>query len=178
VQLGDDGPIAEAAAGKLDEARDLRARQAEANEPGYDGCQGPLDAGAEELRVAGDEGSDVGAGEAEACEEYEDGVGISGRLEVGELGRGLEGLRSGEAAGVDKVVVDGKSRAWGSGGGRGGREETVERGGGRREDTGEDAAREAEHGWRRRRRRRRRRWREESGDDRRRLFEQSSDAPP
>uniref|UniRef100_N1QPV6 Uncharacterized protein n=1 Tax=Aegilops tauschii TaxID=37682 RepID=N1QPV6_AEGTA len=89
---------------------ELLGKEAEAGEPSDDGGQGSLHFGAEELRVLGDEGGDVGAGEAEAGEEGEDGVGIGGGLEVGELGGGLEGLRSGEAAGVDKVVLDGEAR--------------------------------------------------------------------
>jgi hypothetical protein len=66
---------------------------------------------------------------------------------VGELGGGLEGLRLGEAAGGDEVVLDSEARVWGKGV-RGGGEEPVERvdgGGGRREEMGEDGVSEAEH---------------------------------
>ena len=119
------------------------------------GGQGFLHFGAEEQRVLGDDGGHVGAGEAEAGKEGEDGVGIGGGFEVGELGGGLEGLGSGEAARVDEVLLDGEARVWGSGRrGRGRGEEAVERGDvvpggigcGRREEMGEDAASEAEHG--------------------------------
>jgi hypothetical protein len=68
---------------------------------------------------------------------------------VGDLGRGLEGLRSGEAAGLDEVRLDGEGRVRGNGGrGRGRVEEAVEVGssGGGREETGSDEALEAEHG--------------------------------
>ena len=71
--------------GERDEARDLRARQAEASEPDDDGFQGSLHADAEELGVLGDDDGDLGTGQAEAGEEGEDGVGIGGGLEVGEL---------------------------------------------------------------------------------------------
>jgi hypothetical protein len=37
---------------------------------------------------------------------------LGGGLEVGELGGGLDGLRMGEAAGVDEVLLDGERRAW------------------------------------------------------------------
>jgi hypothetical protein len=58
--------------------------------------------------LPGDEGGYVGAGHAEAGEEGKDGVGITGGLEVIEpLGR-LEGLGSGQAAGGDKVLLDGE----------------------------------------------------------------------
>jgi hypothetical protein len=89
--------------------------------------------------------------QAEVGKEGEDGVGISGRLEVGELPGGLEGMVSGEAAGADQVLLDGELQD--SGGNRG--EESAERGDGigggvRREEMGEDAASQAEHCGRRR----------------------------
>ena len=70
---------------------------------------------------------------------------------MGELDGGLEGLCSGEAAGLDEVVVDGEAGFWGNGGRRGGGgEEAVERGDGRcgggREEMGQEELSEAEHG--------------------------------
>ncbi|KAI4975106.1 hypothetical protein ZWY2020_048713 [Hordeum vulgare] len=53
-----------------------RTREAEAGELDNGGAQVALHAGAEELRVLGDEGGDVGAGEAEAGEEGEHNVGL------------------------------------------------------------------------------------------------------
>jgi hypothetical protein len=86
-------------------------RQTEAGETRGDGGQGFLHFGAEELRVLGDNGSDIGAGEAEVGEEGENGVGLGGGLEVGELRGSLECLGSGEAAGADEVVLHSESRA-------------------------------------------------------------------
>jgi hypothetical protein len=63
--------------------------------------------------MPGDEGGDVGAGEAEAGEVCKDSVGIGRGLEMGELCGGLEGLRSCKAAGVDEVLLDGERGAWG-----------------------------------------------------------------
>jgi hypothetical protein len=99
-----------------------------AGEPDENGGQGSLYAGAEEQRVFGDKGGDIGAGDAEANEEGKDGIGIGGALEVGELHGGFESLRSGEAAGGDEVLLDGEARVWGIEGGIGG-EDAVERGG-------------------------------------------------
>lgn len=96
-------------------------------------------------RVLGDEGGDIGAGEAEVGEEGQDGVGVGGGLEVGELGGGLEGLSFGEAAGGDEVVLHGEATRVGGNGG----DEAVKRedgGGGRREQLGEDILAQAEHG--------------------------------
>jgi hypothetical protein len=62
---------------------------------------------------------------------------------VGELRGGLDGLRSGEAAGVDEVVFDSESRIRGNGR-RAGGEEAVEMGdrgeSGRGEELGDNAA--------------------------------------
>jgi hypothetical protein len=66
-------------------------------ESGDDGGQGFLHVGAEG-NWGDNEGSRVG-------EEGVDGAGICGWLDVGRLRRGLEGLCSGEAAGVDKAGV-------------------------------------------------------------------------
>ena len=95
------------------------------------------------MRVLGDGGGDVGAGEAEAGEEGEDGVGIGRGLEVGELRGGFDCLGSGEAAGGDEVLLRREARVWGNSRG----EEAVDRGDGgdgggvrRGEETGEDAA--------------------------------------
>jgi hypothetical protein len=49
--------------------------------------------GAGDLRVLGDEGGDVGGGEAETSEEGEDGIGLGGGSEVGDLSGGLKGLQ-------------------------------------------------------------------------------------
>uniref|UniRef100_A0A8R7UK62 Uncharacterized protein n=1 Tax=Triticum urartu TaxID=4572 RepID=A0A8R7UK62_TRIUA len=102
---------------------------------------------AEELRVPGDDRGDIGAGEAEAGEEGDHGVGIGGGLEAGELAGGLGGLCPREAAGGEEVVLRSESGAWGNGD----REEAVERGCGRggrrrREEMGEDGASQPEHG--------------------------------
>ena len=74
-------------------------------------------------------------GDGEAGEEGENGVGVGGGFDLGELTGVLECLDSGEAAGADEVVLHGEARVWGNGGRRGG-EEAVERccgrGGGRR----------------------------------------------
>jgi hypothetical protein len=80
----------------------------------------------EELGVLGDEGGDVGAGEAEIGEEGAYGVGVGGGLEVVELRVGPGGVSRGEAASVDEVVVvhDADARAWGVEG-RGGGEEVA-----------------------------------------------------
>lgn len=48
---------------------------------------------------------------------------------MGEFHGGIEGLCSGEAAGVDGVVLYGEAGAWGNGG-RGREKEEMERGGG------------------------------------------------
>jgi hypothetical protein len=148
LQLGDDGSRAEFVGGERDEAGDLRTRYTQALEPEDDGVQRSLHAGAEELGVPGDDGSNVGAGEAEAGEECEHSIGIGWGLDVGELRGGLEGLRSREAAGVDEVFLDGEARAWRNGG-RGHGEEPVERtdgeGGGGRAEMGEDGFSEAKH---------------------------------
>uniref|UniRef100_A0A0E0KLE8 Uncharacterized protein n=1 Tax=Oryza punctata TaxID=4537 RepID=A0A0E0KLE8_ORYPU len=85
---------AEDAAGHRDEARDLGARQAEVAELGDAGGQRLVHPGADEARVVDDHGGDVRAGEAEAGEEGEDGVGVGGGPEVGELPGDLLGLGS------------------------------------------------------------------------------------
>ena len=63
AEVGAAGAAAEGTAGERDEARDLRPREAEVAELGDAGSQGFLHAGAEEARVGGDEGRDVGARE-------------------------------------------------------------------------------------------------------------------
>jgi hypothetical protein len=82
-------------------------------ESGDDGGQGFLHVGAEG-NWGDNEGSRVG-------EEGVDDAGICGWLDVGKLRRGLEGLCSGEAAGVDKAGV------W-RGSGRGGGSMVLRRG--------------------------------------------------
>uniref|UniRef100_N1QSZ3 Uncharacterized protein n=1 Tax=Aegilops tauschii TaxID=37682 RepID=N1QSZ3_AEGTA len=99
---------------------------AEAGEPRDDRGQSSLHAGADELRILGDDGRDIGAGEAEVGEEGEDGVGLGRGLEVGELGGGLECLGGGEEA-VER-------EEWGGG-----------RMGSGGEEMGEDALPEVEH---------------------------------
>ena len=72
-------------------------------------------------------------------EEGDDGVGLGGGFEVGELGGGLESLGWREAAGADELVLHGKASVWKNSG-----DEAVElrdrrcRGG--RDLLGEDAA--------------------------------------
>ena len=130
MQLGDNVSSAEVAGGERDQARDLEMGYTEAGDSDDDGGQGPLYTGAEELRVLDDEGGHVGAGEAEVREEGEHGVGLGWGFEVGELRGVPECLGSGEAAGVDEVVLDGEFRIRGNGR-RAGGEEAVEMGDGR-----------------------------------------------
>jgi hypothetical protein len=129
-----EGAAPEAPAGEREEARDLGAGEAQAAELVDAPGEAAPHVGAQQPWVGGDGGGDaVGAREAEVGEEGEDGVGIGGGPEVGELLRSLGCLGSGEAAGGDEVLVDGE----GFGGNwRGGGEEAAE-GARRRENSGD-----------------------------------------
>lgn len=95
---------------------DLVARQAEAAELGDAGGQGLPHVDAEESGIFGDDGGEVGAGDVEAGQEGEHGVGLRGRAESGDTFGCLEGLLSGEAASGDEVVGDREGAARGGGG--------------------------------------------------------------
>lgn len=110
--------VAEVVHAHDEEADDLRTRQPEVGELGDAGAQGSLHVGAKDSGVPGDDGGDLGAGEAEVGEEGDDRVGPRGVLQMGDALRRLEGLCSGEAAGGDEVVLDGEracSDAFGGG---------------------------------------------------------------
>lgn len=145
--------VAEVVLAKNEEARDVGTRQPEVGELGDAGGEGSPHVGAEDSGVLGDDGGDLGAGEAEVREEGEDRVGVGGVLEVGDPLRRLEGLLSGEAAGGDEVVLDGEG-VWGDAFGGGqeavGREERGyvggRDGGWGPKEVGEDALPEVDHG--------------------------------
>lgn len=109
---------------------DLGRGEPEVPELGKARGEGLVDLGAEEERVVHDNGGDVVVGEAEIREEGEDGLGLGGGLEAGEDLGGLEGLRRGEVARRDEVVLHGERgrasrRCHGGGGGGGGGESGV-----------------------------------------------------
>lgn len=125
-KIAEERAAAEPGLGREHYLADLVVRQAEAAELGDAGGQGLPHVGAEESGIFGDDGGEVGAGDVEAGQEGDDGVGLRGRPEGGDAFGCLEGLLSGEAASGDEVVGDREGVARGGGGGTG--EEAMEGG--------------------------------------------------